>query len=77
MKPARFAVLGIAIAAGGAAAYLASRSEAPAPVTVGLAPPPAPVDTVDILVAKKEIGKGQSILPQDIEWVAWPASASN
>jgi pilus assembly protein CpaB len=77
MKPARLAVLGIAIAAGGAAAYLASRSEAPAPVTVGLAPPPAPVDTVDILVAKKEIGKGQSILPQDIEWVAWPASASN
>jgi pilus assembly protein CpaB len=77
MKPARLAVLGIAIAAGGAAAYLASRSEAPPPVTVGLAPPPAPVDTADILVAKKEIGKGQSILPQDIGWVAWPASASN
>jgi pilus assembly protein CpaB len=77
MKPARLAVLGIAIAAGGAAAYLASRSEAPPPVTVGLAPPQAPVDTVDILVAKKDIGKGQSLLPQDIGWVAWPASASN
>jgi pilus assembly protein CpaB len=77
MKPARLAVLGIAIAAGGAAAYLASRSDGPPPVTVGLAPPQTPVDTVDILVAKKDIGKGQSLLPQDIAWTAWPASASN
>ena len=77
MKPARLAVLGIAIAAGGAAAYLASRSEGPPPVTVGLAPPQAPVDTVDILAAKKDILKGQSIQPQDIGWVAWPASAPN
>ena len=77
MKPARLAVLGIAIAAGGAAAYLASRSEGPPPVTVGLAPPQAPVDTVDILAAKKDIGIGQSLLPQDMEWAAWPASTVN
>jgi pilus assembly protein CpaB len=76
MKPARLAVLGIAIAAGGTAAFLASRSEAPPPVTVGLAPP-APANTVDILVAKKDINIGQSLSPQDMEWAAWPASTSN
>jgi pilus assembly protein CpaB len=75
MKPARLAVLGIAIAAGGTAAFLASRPEAPQQVVV--APPPAPVNTVDVLVAKKDIGVGQALLPQDIEWVSWPASASN
>jgi pilus assembly protein CpaB len=76
MKPARLAVLGIAIAAGGTAAYLASRPEAPPPVTVGVAPPP-PANTVDVLVAKKDIGIGQSLLPQDMEWAAWPASTVN
>ena len=75
MKPARLAVLGLAIAAGGTAAFLASRPEAPQQVVV--APPPAPVSTVDVLVAKKDIGVGQALLPQDIEWVSWPASASN
>jgi pilus assembly protein CpaB len=76
MKPARLAVLGIAIAAGGAAAYLASRPEAP-PVTTGVAPPQAPADTVDVLVAKRDIGMGQSLSPQDIAWAPWPASAPN
>jgi pilus assembly protein CpaB len=76
MKPARLAVLGIAIAAGGTAAFLASRPEAPPPVTVGVAPP-APANTVDVLVAKKDINIGQSLIPQDMEWAAWPASNSN
>jgi pilus assembly protein CpaB len=76
MKPARLAVLGIAIAAGGTAAFLASRSDAPPPVTVGLAPP-APANTVDVLVAKRDINIGQPISPQDMEWAAWPASTSN
>jgi pilus assembly protein CpaB len=75
MKPARLAVLGIAIAAGGTAAFLASRPEAPQQVVE--APPPAPANTVDVLVAKKDIGIGQALLPQHMEWVSWPASASN
>jgi pilus assembly protein CpaB len=76
MKPARLAVLGIAIVAGGTAAYLASRPEAPQQVVVA-APAAAPANTVDVLVAKKDIGVGQTLLPQDMEWVSWPASASN
>src|SRR5580704_1398378 len=76
MKPARLAVLGIAIVAGGTAAYLASRPEAPQQAVVA-APAPAPANTVDVLVARKDIGIGQALLPQDMEWVSWPVSASN
>ncbi|MGH6708654.1 MAG: Flp pilus assembly protein CpaB [Bradyrhizobium sp.] len=74
MNTARIVVLTIAIGAGGIAAYLASGSDkepaAPAPA--------AQVSTVDILVAKNDIGLGQSVKPEDILWQAWPtASASN
>jgi pilus assembly protein CpaB len=31
----------------------------------------------DVLVAKKDITVGQTLLPQDMEWAAWPASTSN
>jgi pilus assembly protein CpaB len=75
MKIARLAVLGVAIAAGGIAALLASRSDAPPP-----APEPASavaVNTVDVLVARKDINIGQTISAQDMEWVAWPTSAAN
>jgi pilus assembly protein CpaB len=73
MKAARLIVLGIAVVAGGLAALLASGSDtppaAPAPVAV--------VDTVDILVAKTDIGIGQAIGPQDLQWQGWPASAAS
>ena len=77
MKPARLAVLGIAIVAGGTAAFLASRSDAPPPPVAQAPAPVAPSNTVEILVAKKDINTGQSISPQDMEWAAWPISASN
>ncbi len=57
MKAARLVVLGIALAAGGLAALLAGRSENPEPA-------PAPVvqlETVDVLVAKSEIGRGTAV----------------
>jgi len=47
MKVARLAVLGIAVVAGGAAALLAGRSEAPPPLE-----PAATISTADILIAK-------------------------
>src|SRR6201988_2837681 len=72
MTPARIAVLGIAVVAGGIAAYLASGSDKPAPQPV------AQLQTVDVLVAKNEIGRGQSVKPDDLQWQTWPAaSASN
>jgi pilus assembly protein CpaB len=73
MNTARIVVLTIAIGAGGIAAYLASGSDkpdAPAPV--------AQLPTVDILVAKSDIGLGQSVKAEDLLWQSWPtASASN
>jgi pilus assembly protein CpaB len=74
MNKPRIVVLAIAIGAGGIAAYLASGSDdkpAPAQQVVQM-------QTVDILVAKSDIGLGQSVKPDDMQWQAWPSgSASN
>lgn len=71
MNRARIVVLSIALGAGGLAAYLASGSrEAPAPAPV------AQIPTVDILVAKADIGLGQSVKPDDLQWQAWPQATS-
>jgi pilus assembly protein CpaB len=75
MKTARLVVLGIALAAGGVAAYLASGfdNSKPAPVE-----PVAQLPTVDVLVAKSDIALGQSVGPDDVQWQTWPsATASN
>src|ERR1700688_1505904 len=74
MKAARLVVLGVALAAGGSAASLASRHrEAPPPA----APPPPPLATVDILVAKNDLGRGQLIGEGDVGWQLWPQAAAN
>src|SRR5262245_52099233 len=74
MNLARIVVLVLAIGAGGVAALLAGRSEPPPPVQVQV---PAKLDTVDVLVARADIGVGHSIGGQDVQWQAWPASAMN
>jgi pilus assembly protein CpaB len=71
MKAARLIVLGVAVAAGGLAALLAGRS--------GEAPPPAPVaqlETVDVLVAKSDIGQGTVVKPDELRWQMWPAASA-
>jgi len=75
MNKPRIVVLAIAIGAGGIAAYLASGSsdDKPAPAQQAVQ-----MQTVEILIAKSDIGLGQSVKPGDIDWQAWPAtSASN
>jgi pilus assembly protein CpaB len=76
MNIARIVVLLIALSAGGFAAYLASGSG-----SVTKTPQAAPVaqlQTVDVLVAKADIGLGQTLKPDDVQWQSWPAaSASN
>lgn len=76
MNIARIVVLLIALSAGGFAAYLASGNG-----VVTKAPQVAPVaqlQTVDVLVAKSDIGLGQTLKPEDVQWQTWPAaSASN
>jgi len=70
MKAARLVVLGVAVLAGGIAALLAGRSDKPAP-----APEPvAAIETIDVLVAKADIGIGQAVSAQDVQWQTWPAT---
>ena len=72
MNTARIVVLAIAVGAGGIAAYLVSGSDAPQP-----APPVAQMQTVDVLVAKSDIGLGQSVKPEDLVWQTWPAATAS
>ena len=72
MNTARIVVLAVAIGAGGLAAYLASGSDTPpAP-----AAPVAQLPTTEVLVAKADIGLGQSVKAEDMQWQAWPASGA-
>jgi pilus assembly protein CpaB len=74
MKAARIVVLGVAVVAGGLAALMAGRQpkvEAP--------PTPEPVaklDTTEILIAKNDIGLGQSVTVSDLQWQTWPVAAA-
>jgi pilus assembly protein CpaB len=74
MNRARIVVLTIAVGAGGVAAYLASGSDdnKPAP-----AAPVAQLQTVDVLVAKSDIGLGQTVAPEDMQWQTWPAATAS
>lgn len=69
MKPARLAVLGIALAAGAIAAYLASGSSRPQVVKVE-----APrASGTEVLVAAADVPMGNSLKGGDVRWQAWPA----
>src|SRR6202043_2684486 len=73
MNTARIVVLAVAVGAGGIAAYLASGADKnPAP-----AEPVAQLQTVDVLVAKSDIGLGQTVGPEDMQWQTWPAATTS
>src|ERR1700754_4039498 len=72
MNTARIVVLTIAVGAGGVAAYLASGSDPQAPVQ-----PTVQLQTVDVLVAKNDIGLGQSVTADDVQWQNWPAATAS
>jgi len=72
MNIARIVVLTIALSAGGVAAYLASGSDSKPP-----AEPVAQLQAVDVLVAKSDIGLGQTVTPNDMQWQSWPAAAAS
>jgi pilus assembly protein CpaB len=73
MKGARIVVLGIALAAGGAAAFLMRGDDAPPPAAPA---PVAQLDTDEVLVASSDIGIGQSVTPQTLRWQTWPTAAA-
>jgi pilus assembly protein CpaB len=63
MKAARILVLAVALAAGGAAAFLIGSDEEKRPE----APPVARIETTDVLIAKSDIGMGTAIASQDLQ----------
>ncbi len=73
MNTARIVVLVIALGAGGVAAYLASGSNN----KVAPAPPVVQLKTAEVLVAKADIGLGQAIKPDDLQWQTWPAASAS
>src|SRR5260370_24050240 len=73
MNTARIVVLRIALSAGGVAAYLARGSDATPPPAAAVAQLP----TVDVLVAKTDIGLGQTVKPEDMQWQTWPAATAS
>jgi pilus assembly protein CpaB len=73
MKAARLVVLTVALAAGGVAALLAGRMEKAPHPKVAAAPK---IATVDVLVAKSNIGMGQKLTPRDVAWQEWPANTN-
>jgi pilus assembly protein CpaB len=73
MYTARIVVLTIALGAGGVAAYLASGSDNKSAPAV----PVAQLQTTDVLVAKSDIGLGQSVKPEDMQWQSWPAATAS
>jgi len=75
MKAARLIVLGVALAAGGVAAMLASGgSRQPEVAKAPPAPPPLP--TVEVLVAKSDLDTGQVVGASDVGWQIWPAASA-
>jgi pilus assembly protein CpaB len=76
MKLFRFLVLGIALAAGGIAAYLALNMAPGAPTTAVVEPPP-PIPTADVLVAAVDIGQGKALTAENVRWQSWPEGAIN
>src|SRR5580704_15860589 len=74
MNIARIVVLAIALSAGGVAAYLASGTDSKAPAP---AAPVAQLPTADILVAKADIGLGQTLTANDMIWETWPAGTTS
>ena len=74
MYTARIVVLTIALSAGGFAAYLARGSDTKPVLPVE---PVVQLQTVDVLVAKTDIGLGQSVTPDNLQWQTWPATTAS
>ncbi len=72
MKPARILLLVVAIVAGGLAAYLATRGNAPQPPAEQVV---VEAKTTMVLVATQNIGVGQRLTPDLVTWQQWPESA--
>lgn len=66
MNKAQIGVLGVALAAGGAAFLMMSGQSAPPPVAT------APSITDDVLIATRDLSYGAAVIDTDTSWIPWP-----
>jgi pilus assembly protein CpaB len=72
----RIALLILALAAGGAAAWVAILMRSvPAPITTIIRE--EKLSTREVLVATTNLGSGQTLIKEDMRWQSWPDSAIN
>ena len=74
MRPSRIVLLLVAIIAGGLAAYLATRGDAPSTQVV-TETQVIEEKKVQILVAIAPIGVGERLSPRTVQWQSWPEGA--
>ena len=75
MKPARIAVIAIAVLSGAGAFFLAGRRPPPVQIVTPAAPAPV-LPTEEVLVASKDVPMGSTILKNvDFKWQVWPKAA--
>lgn len=63
----------IAVAAGGGAAWIAAQQTAPEPVVVTA--PPVETDMTAVLVAVRDVSRGNQVKVGDLRWQPWPVDA--
>lgn len=74
----RIILLFFAILAGGVAAWLSVAVRPVAPGPQEQAPPaPQPIAVVDVLVATRDVPRGEAIVQEHMRWQPWPAAAVN
>jgi len=73
MKRTRLIIVGVALAAGLAAAYLSSAAREPGAVPVAVAEP-VKIAADEVLVAARDLPLGARISASDVKWLAWPTN---
>src|SRR5690606_4395018 len=75
-KPARILLIVVAILAGGLAAFLATRGNAPRADQTEVAQAQIEAEPRErVLVASRAIGLGQRLTSDDVSWQDWPEGA--
>jgi pilus assembly protein CpaB len=72
MKPTRIAIIGVALAAGLAAAFLSSGRREPVPVPQAAAEPEK-IAASEVLVAATDVPLGTKLSTASLKWLPWPA----
>jgi len=75
MKPARILLLAVAVIAGGLAAFLVSRGQAPQELSGNAVAQVRQEPKARVLIAATSIGVGERLTQDVVEWQDWPRAA--